>query len=40
MSRRENCCDNAVIESFFQRLKRKRIRRKIYTDREEARRDI
>jgi putative transposase len=40
MSRRGNCYDNAVAESFFQLLKRERIRRKIYTNREEARRDI
>jgi putative transposase len=40
MSRRGNCYDNAVAESFFQLLKRERVRRKIYADREEARRDI
>jgi putative transposase len=40
MSRRGNCYDNAVAESFFQLLKRERIRRKTYADREEARRDI
>ena len=40
MSRRGNCYDNAVAESFFQLLKRERIRRKIYVDREAARRDI
>ena len=40
MSRRGNCHDNAVAESFFQLLKRERIRRKIYLDREEARRDV
>ena len=40
MSRRGNCYDNAVAESFFQLLKRERIRRKIYLDREEARRDV
>ena len=40
MSRRGNCHDNAVAESFFQLLKRERIRRKIYTNREEARSDI
>ncbi|WP_373939491.1 IS3 family transposase [Pseudomonas putida] len=40
MSRRGNCHDNAVAESFFQLLKRERIRRKIYTTREEARSDI
>ena len=40
MSRRGNCHDNAVAESFFQLLKRERIRRKIYITREDARRDI
>ena len=40
MSRRGNCYDNAVAESFFQLLKRERIRRKIYADRSEARSDI
>lgn len=29
-----------VAESFFQRMKRERIRRRIYVDREEARRDV
>lgn len=40
MSRRGNCYDNAVAESFFQLLKRERIRRKIYTTRDEARSDV
>jgi len=40
MRRRGNCHDNAVAESFFQLLKRERIKRKIYIDREEARRDV
>ena len=40
MSRRGNCHDNAVAESFFQLLKRERIRRRIYAVREEARRDV
>jgi putative transposase len=40
MSRRGNCHDNAVAESFFQLLKRERIRRRVYKDREEARRDV
>jgi putative transposase len=40
MSRRGNCYDNAVAESFFQLLKRERIKRRIYTDREEARSDV
>ncbi|MDO2162627.1 DDE-type integrase/transposase/recombinase, partial [Escherichia coli] len=30
MSRRGNCHDNAVAESFFQLLKRERIKKKIY----------
>lgn len=40
MSRRGNCHDNAVAESFFQLLKRERIRRKTYPTREAARRDV
>ena len=36
MSRRGNCYENTVAESFFQLLKRERIRRKIYRDSEEA----
>ncbi len=40
MSRRGNCHDNAVAESFFNLLKRERIRRRIYKTREEARRDV
>lgn len=40
MSRHGNCHDNAVAESFFQLLKRERIRRKTYETREQARRDI
>lgn len=40
MSRRGNCYDNAVAESFFQLLKQERIRRKIYLDREEAKRNV
>ncbi len=40
MSRRGNCHDNAVAESFFQLLKRERIRRRIYPDRAAARADI
>lgn len=31
--------DNAVVESFFNLLKRERIRRKVYRARDEARRD-
>lgn len=40
MSRRGNCYDNAVAESFFQLLKRERIKRRTYKNREDARRDI
>ena len=40
MSRRGNCHDNAVAESFFQLLKRERIRRQIYPTREDARADV
>jgi len=40
MSRRGNCLDNAVAESFFQLLKRERIKRRIYASREEARQDV
>lgn len=32
--------DNAVAESFFQLLKRERVKRKIYNTRDEARADI
>ena len=40
MSRRGNCYDNAVAESFFQLLKRERIRRKTYATRKDARQDV
>lgn len=40
MSRRGNCHDNAVAESFFQLLKRERIKKRIYSTREDARADI
>ena len=40
MSRRGNCHDNAVVESFFQLLKRERIKRRIYTTHDEARADV
>jgi|TARA_B110000263_G_C15239445_1_gene478664 putative transposase len=40
MSRRGNCYDNAVAESFFQLLKREKIRRKTYATRDDARRDV
>jgi putative transposase len=40
MSRRSNSHDNAVAESFFQLLKRERIRRHIYSTRDAARSDV
>jgi putative transposase len=40
MSRRGNCHDNAVAESFFNLLKRERIRRNVYRSRDEARADV
>jgi len=40
MSRRGNCHDNAVAESFFSMLKIERIKRKIFKTREEARQEI
>ena len=40
MSRRGNCRDNAVVESFFQLLKRERIKRRTYLNREQARQDV
>ncbi len=40
MSRKGNCHDNAVAESFFAQLKSERIKRKIYRTRADARSDI
>ncbi len=40
MSRRGSCHDNAVAESFFQLLKRERIRRRSYPTRDAARQDV
>lgn len=40
MSRRGNCHDNAVAESFFNLLKRVRIRLRVYRSRDEARQDV
>lgn len=37
MSRRGNCHDNAMAESFFSALKKERIKRRIYPTRDEAR---
>ena len=40
MSRRGNCNDNAVAESFFQLLKHKGIRRQVYLTWQDARADV
>jgi putative transposase len=40
MSRRGNCWDNAVAESFFSSLKKERIKKRIYKTREIARADV
>ncbi len=40
MSRRANCWDNAVAESFFSSLKKERIKKRIYKTREMARADV
>lgn len=40
MSRRGNCWDNAVAESFFSSLKKERIRKRIYKIHDLARADI
>jgi putative transposase len=40
MSRRGNGWDNAVAESFFSRLKKERVRKRVYKTRELARADI
>ena len=40
MSRRGTCRDNAVVESFFNLLKRERVRRKKCKTREDARHDV
>jgi putative transposase len=40
MSRRGNCWDNAVVESFFSSLKKERIKKRIYTTRDIAKADI
>lgn len=39
MSRRGNCWDNAVVESFFSSLKKERIKKRIYRTGELARAD-
>jgi putative transposase len=40
MSRRGNCWDNAVAESFFSNLKSERIKKRIYNTRAEAKSEI
>lgn len=40
MSRRGNCWDNAVAESFFSSLKKERIKKRIYKTREMATAEI
>jgi putative transposase len=40
MSRKGNCWDNAVAESFFSSLKKERIRKRIYKTRDMARSNV
>ena len=40
MSRRGNCHDNAVVESFFNLFKSESVRRKTYKTRDDARQDV
>lgn len=40
MSRRGNCWDSAVAESFFGSLKTERIKKRMYTDHEAAALDV
>ena len=40
MSRRGNCWDNAVAESFFASLKKERIKKRIFKNRELARAEL
>ena len=40
MSRRGNCWDNAVAESFFSSLKKERIKKHIYKNRQLATEDV
>jgi putative transposase len=40
MSRKGNCWDNAVVESFFGSLKKERIKKHIYKNRELAVNDV
>lgn len=40
MSRKGDCWDNSVVESFFGSLKQERVHHKFYATREDARRDV
>ena len=40
MSRRGNCWENAVVESFFSNLKSEQIKKRIYQTRAEAKSEI
>ena len=40
MSRKGNCYDNAVMESFFATLKQELVYHRLYQDRKEAKQDI
>lgn len=40
MSRKGDCWDNSVVESFFGSLKQERVHHKVYMTREEARKDV
>ncbi len=40
MSRKGNCYDNAAMESFFSSLKKERVHRRKYWDRDEATADL
>ena len=40
MSRRGNCWDTEVAQSFFSSLKKERVRRKIYPTKQEAKADL
>ena len=40
MSRKGNCWDNAVAESFFASLKKERIKKRIYRNRDLATADV
>ena len=40
MSRKGNCLDNAVAESFFSLLKKDRVKRRIFNTRDEARAEV